>query len=392
MKKVLMVFRPLNETLEYVRENGDEQYAPHHWWCYDQLIKKGYQVDFIEPTEEHSFWNKLGKKLDILYLEQQLKALKRAKNYDVVYAPFLEHVFLLALMRFLGLFRTPLVAIAQHEYGVNKKNYFKRLKQWWLRLVNFKGTDNIIHYIEAVADECDKYKIKGHVSSAYSWGIDYHFYDDYKNAQLEVPRNDYIFSTGGSKRDFPTLVKAFNELDFKLKITTIGHFDDCPNCVITPNIEIDNSLPFGMSSPGLIRKDYYHALAVGVPLQRSEAFATYGITVVMEAMAMGKPVITTLTEAYPFNVEKEKIGLLVDYGDVEGWRQAVQYLIDHPEEAREMGMRGKHLIRTKYNYDIFSEEVIAQIAGFFPRTTTVKPGGFGLGAENKKKEVHTYSL
>lgn len=387
-----MVFRPLNETLEYIRKNGNEQYAPHHYWCYDKLIEEGYQVDFIPPTEDHSFLNRLGKKFDIMYVEQQLKAIRRARHYEAIYAPYLEHVFLLVLLRFLGLLRTPIVAIAHHEYAINKKNYIKRLKQWMLRLIYFKGTDNIIHYIESVKNECNKYKIKGNIGTAYSWGIDYDFYDDYKNAQLEAPRNDYVFSTGGSKRDFPTLVKAFNGLDFKLKITTIGHFDDCPDCVITPNIEIDNSLPFGMSSPGLIRKDYYHALAVGVPLQRSEAFATYGITVVMEAMAMGKPVITTLTEAYPFNVEKEKIGMLVDYGDVEGWRQAVQYLIEHPEEAREMGMRGKHLIRTRYNYEIFSKEVIAQIAGFFPREAVEQGGSFELATDKQRKEMHSYPL
>jgi spore maturation protein CgeB len=60
-------------------------------------------------------------------------------------------------------------------------------------------------------------------------------------------------------------------------------------------------------------------------------------------------------------LEKEKIGLYVDYDDVNGWKHSVNYLINNPDEAREMGERGRFLCEKKYNYNLFSKEVIKQI-------------------------------
>lgn len=361
MKKVLMVFQPLNEAQTYIATHGGEQFAPHHYWCYDQLKANGYTVDFVESTDGTNWLNRLGNKLGLISLQQQIRTIKKSRSYDVVYAPYMEHIFLLALLKVLKLYKKEVVAIAHYDYPVNKKNILKRLKQKFFQNIYYRGTDKILLYNRDFYKKCRQQNTKGNCEAAFSWGIDYEFYRSYISAQSRPPNNDYVFSTGGSKRDFKTLIKAFNGVDFPLKITTVGHFEGHEDCEISANIEIDNSLPFGMGSPGLIRKDYYNALAVAVPLEKTDTLATYGLTVVMEAMAMGKPVIITQTEAYPFNVAKEKVGLVVAHGDVEGWRRAVNFLIDHPDEARKMGERGKKLIKEQFNYRAFSHEVIAQI-------------------------------
>jgi glycosyltransferase involved in cell wall biosynthesis len=107
--------------------------------------------------------------------------------------------------------------------------------------------------------------------------------------------------------------------------------------------------------------DYYNCLAVAIPLLKAVQQNTFGITVIMEALAMGKPIISTVNPLYPFDLEKEKIGLYVDYDDVNGWKHSVNYLINNPDEAREMGERGRFLCEKKYNYNLFSKEVIKQI-------------------------------
>ena len=78
----------------------------------------------------------------------------------------------------------------------------------------------------------------------------------------------------------------------------------------------------------------------------------------VEAMAMGKPILSTFNPAHPIDIEKEKMGLTVDYGDVEGWRQALKYLKDNPDEAKEMGARALHICKTRLNYSRFSKEII----------------------------------
>lgn len=58
-----------------------------------------------------------------------------------------------------------------------------------------------------------------------------------------------------------------------------------------------------------------------------------------------------------FQLEKEGIGLMVPHKDVNAWRQAVQYLVDHPEEAQEMGLRGRYLAEKRYNLANFTQKI-----------------------------------
>lgn len=367
MKKILVVFHPLNEAMDYINSGGT-QFAPHHFWCFDQLKKTGHQVDFLETSAEPTFWNKLGDKVGINVLQQQLDCLRVAKNYDLIFVPFMEFSFFIAALKVLRLYNKPVVAISQFSYLPSHNNWLKRLKEKLIRQIYFKGVDTMIYYCKPLLDWSNKSSIGAKdIVFVDNWGIDFEFFDSFRQAQEVPPTEDYIYSTGGSYRDFNTLTKAFNSIDFNLKITTVGNLDGYEECVITPNILIDNSLPFGLGSTGIIRKEYYNALAVAVPLLRTSEPENYGITVLMEGMAMGKPVIATDSPGFGFDIQKEKVGLSVDYGDVEGWRQAVQYIIDNPGEAHEMGERGRHLVKNKYNYSLFCKGVNQQILKWLPQ-------------------------
>ena len=81
----------------------------------------------------------------------------------------------------------------------------------------------------------------------------------------------------------------------------------------------------------------------------------------MESMAMHKPVIITASKANLIDVKKERIGLEVDYGDVNGWREAILYLMEHPDEAKEMGERAYHLATTRYNYNNYCKQIFMEI-------------------------------
>ncbi len=115
-----------------------------------------------------------------------------------------------------------------------------------------------------------------------------------------------------------------------------------------------------------MRKEYYNSLAVAIPLSKTGRYWPVGITVIMEALAMAKPIISTVNPIYPFNLEKEKVGFYVDYYDVEGWKQAINYVIDNPGEMKEMGERGRYLCEKRFNYNLFSEDVIRNLKQMLP--------------------------
>jgi len=68
-----------------------------------------------------------------------------------------------------------------------------------------------------------------------------------------------------------------------------------------------------------------------------------------EAMAMAKPVISTRVAAIPEVVEDGRSGILVPPKDVDMLSDAICYLIEHPEEAKRLGQRGRQIIEQRYN-------------------------------------------
>ncbi len=60
-------------------------------------------------------------------------------------------------------------------------------------------------------------------------------------------------------------------------------------------------------------------------------------TVVMEAMALGKPVIATRVGGIPDILTDGENGLLVPPGDALALRQAMQRLVDDPQLCAQMG-------------------------------------------------------
>ena len=342
MKRVLEIlpFYSLDEAMEYL-DKGGNLLPLHHVWCYDQFKKAGYEVQFI-PHKPSGFLGKLGKIIKIDTLQQQIKTLQRAKDYDVIFDPFMQFTFLIALFKIFGLFKKPAIAIAQRAYVVNKKNPLKRFKQYLIRYVYFKGLDKIIFINKTLADESKKYKVEGNTDYLRGWGVDHDFFERYNKEQQALPKLDYIYATGGAARDYNTLIETFKNLNFDLRITARPNFTRELNTEIPANVHVDSSITPGLTSTGKLRGEYYNSLAVALPIKRDHSFAPFGSTVFFEAMAAGKPIIATDNKAFAFNIEKAGIGILVDYYDRHGWEKAINYLIDNPERAKEMGRKGSN--------------------------------------------------
>lgn len=76
----------------------------------------------------------------------------------------------------------------------------------------------------------------------------------------------------------------------------------------------------------------------------------------VEAMAMGLPVVVTETGAMPQVVEDGVNGFVVPVGDARALAQKITYLMENPEEALEMGKRNRALARERFGLDRQVEE------------------------------------
>lgn len=69
----------------------------------------------------------------------------------------------------------------------------------------------------------------------------------------------------------------------------------------------------------------------------------------MEAQAVGLPVISTDHSGIPELVQDGKSGFLVSERDIDAFSERLSYLIEHPEEWPEMGRNGRRIVEERYD-------------------------------------------
>jgi glycosyltransferase involved in cell wall biosynthesis len=77
-----------------------------------------------------------------------------------------------------------------------------------------------------------------------------------------------------------------------------------------------------------------------------------------EYMLAGLPVVASDFPLWRAIVDDARCGLLVDPHDASAVAQACQWLLDHPQEAEEMGRRGTTAVFEKYNWSAEARRLI----------------------------------
>lgn len=85
-------------------------------------------------------------------------------------------------------------------------------------------------------------------------------------------------------------------------------------------------------------------------------------TKIFEEMMAGLPVVCTNFSRWRAFVEKERCGICVDPQDPDAVAEAIRYLFTHPEEARQMGLNGRRLIETRFNWENEEKKLLALYA------------------------------
>lgn len=84
-----------------------------------------------------------------------------------------------------------------------------------------------------------------------------------------------------------------------------------------------------------------------------------GIPVVlMEAMAMGLPVVSTWHSGIPELVQDGVSGFLVPERDIDGLVDKLKHLVEHPETWAKMGRAGRIQVETNYNIEKLNTQLI----------------------------------
>lgn len=321
------------------------EYPGHHLWGVTHLHQYGIEVDIL-PYEQSSILNKIGNKFKLgKYLDQQVRVCLKFSKYDLVYSACQENTLFLSTLRKIGIFHKPIISIIHHPMHKSRKSD-----------VYVKGHDRLLCLRKLVFRQLEKeFNVGEEKACLIDWGIDLPFYEKQKSGASVDDGTGFFISAGKSSRDHDTLAKAFFGVSCPLKIFCSAQ--SAPTIPELPsNIMVHFNHPiYNAISYNDLLAEYKKAYAIAIPLIDTNSMA--GLTGLLDALAMGKAVIMTKNSQVDIDIEKEGIGIWVDPGDVNGWQEAVSYLLAHPEEVREMGNRGYILCESKYNLDNFSSNL-----------------------------------
>jgi glycosyltransferase involved in cell wall biosynthesis len=179
--------------------------------------------------------------------------------------------------------------------------------------------------------------------------------------QPETPVLRQVCSAGAVNRDYATLIAALADLDVDLKIAadTVWRYSvggsaaavGSPDRSLPPNVE--------MRSWGdylALRQLYAQSQIVIVPLAQP---MLSGVTVALEGMAMGKPVILTHSRLVEGFIEDGVSGFYVDAGNPRHIRERVLYLLSHPEEAAAMGRRARERVEREFTVERHVDRILS---------------------------------
>jgi glycosyltransferase involved in cell wall biosynthesis len=300
-------------------------------------------------------------------------AFQNRRRYRAIFTDG-EHIGIpLALLLKLARARTPHVTIG-HRITAGKKRLFFR---------GLRVQSHIARIVLHSRRQCELAVTDLGIQQDRVTFVPYQVDVDFWRPQ-DVPEERLISSAGLEFRDYPTLISAVDGLDVRVVIGAASYWSKRRN---NANAPLPSRVEVGAFNYYQLRDLYARSAIVVVPLVDVDFQA--GVTSILEAMAMGKPVIVTRTEGQTDVVEDladvtgshpvsllrplareagaalEPTGIYVPPADPVALRNAITYLLDHPDQRRRLGAAGRRTVEQLMRVDQFAsrlEQVVEQVA------------------------------
>jgi glycosyltransferase involved in cell wall biosynthesis len=213
--------------------------------------------------------------------------------------------------------------------------------------------------------------------------IDTRFFDP---ARSSARAGDYILAVGREGRDYATLLAAVEGLDTTVLVCASSLWATRDEGITT---DLPTNVELRTASYEELRELYAGALFVVIPLRESPY--QHGVTTLEESMSMAKAVIASRIEgqgdlladrrrvlrsrpqlstcgafARLYAADDQDLwgptGTYVTPGDPVELRRAIDFLLAHPEQAADMGRRGRAVAEAVFDTALFVDRLIAGLA------------------------------
>lgn len=164
-----------------------------------------------------------------------------------------------------------------------------------------------------------------------------------------------ICAAGLEWRDYPTLIEAVGgRPDVSVKLAAASpwskHVDETEGRTLPANVDARRY------DYAALRDLYARSQVVIVPLYETDFQA--GITTILEAMAMGKPVVATRTTGQTDSIIDGVNGVLVPVGDAAALREAIDRLLCDANLRETLGRAARAWVEDHATLDLWVEKVV----------------------------------
>ncbi len=233
-----------------------------------------------------------------------ISLIKCRNDYDLIYVPHAHYSRWLIVLRQLKILNRPIV-VCMH----NKNNLYGFIK----------GSDFVItinpNLLDKLKQQYNPSKVR-YIPLLPEQAIE-------SGAEPEVKYD--IISIGNTYRDYKILVEAMADLPYNCLIATSHVLKDIPANVTVINEKLEYSECLCL---------YRQAKVIVLPVLEEAQEGVFGLTSLIDALYVEKPVIITRTKGMGILVEKNNLGIEVKVADADSLKRAICQLMLDEEKRR----------------------------------------------------------
>lgn len=244
----------------------------------------------------------------------------------------------------------------------------------WLSAIKLLGLQkrwtHIVTYSQAEAWalkkelSIDSYKISKILNP-----VDLDFFNP-NGAKTDTTLPPFIMSQGLSKRDYPTLIRALQKLPHvTCQISAVSAWDKFKagyeGMDIPSNVQLKS-----FNHPFLIKNVTAQSQFVVIPLRSDTGMWCAGSTSVLQAQAMGKPVVVSYLPGIAEYVKHGETGYVVKGEDPDAMAEAIDRLWKEPERLARMGENARQWVSENFTIQQYADQLATLIHGSAGLKTT----------------------
>lgn len=279
----------------------------------------------------------------LLPIYELIKILKYCNRYDVVINANIRTAQLFALMRRIFHIKTPKHIILELMLDEENKSLTWKIKRMIQKII-FSSVDIIF---VSSSKEIETYSARFGISNDKFRFLLFH-------TNIVEPRvinrsGNYILSAGKTGRDYETLANAVRSLNQKVIVVSDKKSTQGINFPI--GVEVLHDISYANYLELL-----HNCSLVVVPLKK--LVKSTGQVVILDAMALGKPVISTETTGTVDYIRNGINGILVPTGNVKALKDAINTITADNDLYKNISINALESIKQHHTFDGYTDRIL----------------------------------